>query len=484
VVVGNPPYGDYFTGTEKNFLLLHYSKSFSGTFDMYILFFEKALDILKSNGMLSFITPNTFIDYSQFSKLRELLIHGNNVQQVIELTKVFEDAIVDTAIIQLRKDSLQAPFFKGKIFKEKITDIQITDIAILDAGNLEVSGFTIKNTQGFDVRKFTQKFSHKLSDVLKITQGITTGGNECFIGKKQYFLENNIPESVFHKVLKGKTINRYQINFDDDYIIYSVKGVDKNDQIKIEKLLNPFKDKLSRKRETQQGKLPWYCLHWSRNEKDFNVPKILIRQTANRILGVMDEDNYYPIDSIHTLNLINTSIDCERELKYLLGIINSNLFLYLYRWKMDEDGTVYPQVKKVNIEWMPIVLFSTSEKLSFAVDQKNSYLFKKSEARLKFFKYLKSKSQDITEKHKLLNWQELEFGDFIKEFSRSIVKTCSKNISKSEEMEWMEIFEEKKSEIESFQSEINRIDAEIDRLVYELYELTEEEIKIVEGGDE
>ncbi|MBL7138653.1 MAG: hypothetical protein ISS17_07765 [Bacteroidales bacterium] len=49
-------------------------------------------------------------------------------------------------------------------------------------------------------------------------------------------------------------------------------------------------------------------------------------------------------------------------------------------------------------------------------------------------------------------------------------------------MEWMEVFETKRAEIQSLQSQIDKTDREIDRIIYELYGLTEEEIKIVERG--
>ena len=47
-------------------------------------------------------------------------------------------------------------------------------------------------------------------------------------------------------------------------------------------------------------------------------------------------------------------------------------------------------------------------------------------------------------------------------------------------MDWMEVFETKKSEAQALKSEIDKTDAEIDAMVYELYGLTEDEIKIVE----
>ena len=483
VVIGNPPYGDYFNDNEKSFLLKKFPSSFSGTYDMYIIFFEKTLQIIKPKGFLCFITPNTFIDYSQFTGLRRVLKTNNNIEQVIGLTKVFDDAIVDTAIILISKDKPQSDFFRGKIFKNKLTDIILNDIPKLESKNLSDSGFTLNDSKGFDVNHLIQKYPQKLSDLIKITQGITTGGNECFINSKEHFLNNNISEDSYHKVLKGKTINRYRILFDDDYILYSTKNTSENSQNKIEKLLAPHKEKLSKKRETKQGKLPWYCLHWSRKEKDYNEPKILIRQTATHLLGVLDNKNYYPIDSIHTLNLKEDRNDKEQLLKFLLGIINSNLFKFLYNWKLDESGKIYPQVKKVNIEWLPIANFDTSENISILVESLSSILEEQCKIRVKFLKYLDSQIQGVYKYSGLQNWQELTFGDFIKELNKAIKKAGGEKLTKTDEMDWMDIFESKKAEAQSLKTEIDKTDKEIDQMVYKLYKLTEEEIAIVENAN-
>jgi hypothetical protein len=52
-----------------------------------------------------------------------------------------------------------------------------------------------------------------------------------------------------------------------------------------------------------------------------------------------------------------------------------------------------------------------------------------------------------------------------------------------DEMEWMEVFETKKTEVQLLNSEIDKTDKEINQMVYKLYDLTEEEIKIVEEAD-
>ncbi|MUU77503.1 Eco57I restriction-modification methylase domain-containing protein [Winogradskyella endarachnes] len=484
VIIGNPPYGDYFTPTEKDYLLKKYQKSFSGTFDMYIFFFEVALNILNEEGRLCYITPNTFVDYSQFSGLRSLLKENNNIEQVITLSKVFEDAIVDTTIISLVKNIKQSNTFLGEIFKMKLKSLDDTILSEIDSENLLNEGFIIKSSKGFDVFSLIHKCPFKLSDLVKITQGVTTGGNKAFINRKSYFVDNDIPEKYVKKVLKGKTINRYRVLFDDEYILYSTKTTNPEVQNKISELLEPFEEKLSTKRETKKGTLPWYCLHWAREEEDFNEPKILIRQTASEIVGVLDEENYYPIDTIHTLNLKVNIKDKKTHLSFILGLINSNLFKFLYNWKLDEGGKVYPQVKKVNIEWFPVVDLESTiiDDISIIVLKIQDLYKTQNEIRDKLVRYLCSKFNLDKVSQSLFNWHELDFADFIKELNKAIKKAGGTPLTKKDEFEWLELFEDNKKKAQELQTQITQTEKTIDTMVYDLYGLTQEERDIIENS--
>jgi tRNA1(Val) A37 N6-methylase TrmN6 len=478
VVIGNPPYGDYFNQKEKKYLLKRYAKSFSGTFDIYVLFYEIALEVIKPIGRLGYITPNTFIDYSQFKKLR-ILLKENNIEQVIKLINVFEDAIVDTTIIVLKKEHSQNNFFNGISFKKKVENLDFSDIPSIASNNLTDDVFLLNNSNKFDLNEFLSRFNQNLGGSLKITQGITTGGNDAFINKKEFFLKKNIDKVLLKRVLKGKTINRYSINYDNDYILYSVKSLDEDNQNTISSLLNPYKEKLSKKRETKKGTLPWYCLHWSRDEKAFNQPKILIRQTAEHIIGVLDTENYYPIDTIHTLNLRIQSNDEILILKNLVCVLNSMLFKFLYQWKLNEEGTVYPQIKKVNIEWLPLI-------------EENKLIESKLYLSLDKIIYLNTELQKVSQKlqrtlerefeldslpKKLQDWYLLSFAEFIKELVKRKVK-----LSLSQKAEWEDYFLQEDKKAFLLKTNIDTTDKEIDAMVYELYGLNEEEIEIVENS--
>ncbi len=477
VVIGNPPYGDYFSKKEKDYILNKFKKTFSGTFDMYVFFYEIAINILNNYGVLGFITPNTFLDYSQFKGLRLFLKENNNINQILKLKNVFEDAIVDTVIIILSKDKVQNNLFKGINYKNKISNIDVINIPNIDSNNLKEDIFLLNDDSKFNLTNFLKSFKYNIKDFLKITQGITTGGNDFFINKLEFFKENKIPSELIKKVIKGKNIHRYSLNYDEDYILYSTKENTFEKSIDVENLLKPYQEILSKKRETRNGKLPWFCLHWAREEKDFNEPKILIRQTADSIIGTFDDEFYYPIDTLHTLNLkiqVNNKIIF---LKIILCLLNSKLFKFLYQWKLNEEGTVYPQIKKINIEWLPLLEADKLENCNLDV-QYNQMLSLNKELQEISDKFQRAIQREFSIENlskKLVNWYELSFAEFLKELAKAKL-----NLTLSQKAEWEDYFLQEQKKALECQSRVNTTDKEIDQMVYELYGLTEEEIEIVE----
>lgn len=82
---------------------------------------------------------------------------------------------------------------------------------------------------------------------------------------------------------------------------------------------------------------------------------------------------------------------------------------------------------------------------------------------------------------KLQKFEELEFDDFIKEYTKSKkIKFADKLEERNFKNDWKTIFENDKKEVLKIQNQINQTDKEIDQMVYKLYDLTQDEIKIVE----
>lgn len=162
--------------------------------------------------------------------------------------------------------------------------------------------------------------------------------------------------------------------------------------------------------------------------------------------------------------------------------MNSKLFKYLYRWKLDEDGKVYPQVKKVNIEWLPIPEIKNIQTISdYVVDIQDKNSEKEREAS-SFVKYIERTCGLQKVPSSILNWHENDFSDFIKSLNKEIKQSNGNKLSKADEIEWMEIFDKKRQEISKMNEEISLIDRKIDDAVYFLYGLNSKQVEVVESG--
>ena len=90
--------------------------------------------------------------------------------------------------------------------------------------------------------------------------------------------------------------------------------------------------------------------HRKRNDKYFLNPKIVIRQIGSSPITTYDGEQYYTLNTIY--NLIGS--DDRYSLKYILGIINSKLGKWFWIKNNSDFKTLFPKIKKSEIEAIPI----------------------------------------------------------------------------------------------------------------------------------
>jgi len=130
--------------------------------------------------------------------------------------------------------------------------------------------------------------SYRIADITEeVANGIQPSADKVF--RISYVLAdtNQFEKEILKKVLVGGDFDRYKLVDPKNYVIYTTKDVDIDHYPKIKAYLEQFRMELSKKRETQKGTLPWWCLHWPRYKKLFEEPKVIIRQTADRIIAIV-----------------------------------------------------------------------------------------------------------------------------------------------------------------------------------------------------
>lgn len=443
IVVGNPPYGVNFDDKTKKYLL-EFDKLVPD-YEIYIYFISLYRKILKNNGYLSYIFPNTFLSTLFGKKYRENLFNTITVKEIIDLSNdnTFVDASVRTIIFSFKNilensdikflKTRDKTFYSFKDYLKNEVMENIENIASLFFQNKKEKEIIskIKNNQ-------------KLADFFEVSQGLIP--YDKYRGHDEYTIKNRIwhsnvkKDETYKKELKGEDVKQYLLNWNNElWISYG------------EWLAAP------------------------RERKFFVNKRILIREiTKDKLFACYTEEEFYNTPSL--INVINEKDILE--LKYILTIINSKLLgWYHNKTSPKANKGLFPKILVNDVRNLPLVNISSEKQQPFIekADKMLSLNRELQDLSQKFQRMVLRKFDLEKLSTKLQEWYLLDFSDFIKELKRLKVK-----LSLSQESEWEEYFLEEKSKAIAVDSEIKNTDKEIDSMVYKLYDLTDEEIKIIE----
>ncbi|WP_326384772.1 Eco57I restriction-modification methylase domain-containing protein [Flavobacterium sp. SUN052] len=437
VVIGNPPYVSVkmLKNIDKEFFINNYETS-KGQFDLYTLFYEKGFNILKENGILSFITSNTFLSNKDFFEFRKFILLKSNVVEILNLGEtVFIDANIDVAILSYRKNDNEQEILicknRGEFDKKTF--------GYINQQNFISDNFEMKINIPQGELKLIKKINSKkelLSEILELPRGIEFGSNS-----EKIFNETIINSE---KILFGKNIDRYIIDFDNKYCVF-------------ENNISVFK-----------------------NHYIYANEKILIQRIRNlslkrRIIAVIDNEKHLCTNTLRIGYLKSK----KYSLKYILSILNSNVINFLFL-KQFLNKDIYA----FQLQQIPVPKISISVQQPFIEKADLMLTLNKSlqEVSLKFGKYFSGQFKIEKLSSKLEKWYTLSFEEFIKEINKAIKLQKGTALTKKDEFDWIDLFEENKAKANKLQNEIAATDKTIDAMVYELYGLSEEEIKIVENS--
>ncbi len=476
VVVGNPPYvrQELMKGI-SDFLEINY-KSYSGKADLYVYFFEQAINVLSQKGRLIFITSGKYFEANYGKPLLNFLTTSCSLVAAIDFgdLSVFEDISAYPMITQFKKEISN----ENSIRYTKIDNLNFSDLSQkideIDSVIIYQNDF-IKNDF-----KFINKKQSTLLEKINLNSvsmekmfglplvGIKTGFNDGYLTESSG--GDNVKDYVF-----GKDIKRYATVSAESRVVFPYKFEEKYELIDLKEAsilseLKKHKSKLESRAIIKEGLVSktkvWYEY-----------------QQINRTLNFEHEIIVYPNVSLgpnFTLSK-NAVIDMTAFIinsndRYLLAILNSKLTDYLMNQFAISRRGGYLEYKVQYIEKIPIKEISKKAKQPFITLAEKMLELNKStsEQSQKFIELLKG-NFIFEPTHKLKKWYVLEFVDVLHELEKGGAKIPAKK-----QGEWLELFKTEKEKIKHTQGEIEKTDKEIDQLVYQLYGLTEEEIAIVE----
>lgn len=430
VVIGNPPYVQI--NEFNDYFYKQYTTASCG--DLYSLFYQKSFDLLNNHGLLGFITPSSFMTNIGFVSLREELLKYKIISLVDLGANVFSTASVDTAIVIVQNEHVIKNIIKVGSQLDSLRDFEQEVFKELSNKIFNI----YLNAKGLELCNNLEKKCLKFNEYLLFARGVEFGFKSDKVVSEKID-KNYVP------LLCGGNIGKQKIFFENKYIRFDT------DNAKIYKTKNIYENE-----------------------------KILIKRIGNSIIGSYDYRGYYNVCDVY--NLQSKSND-NYKLKSISSILNSKLINFYYDTKFKSVKKLFPKIPLQNLKLLPIPKYVNEIDnrlylLSNEVLEKNVLFIKQKK---QFLKYLQSDLNNVDLPSKLKNWDEIEFKDFIRQLNLAIKKSERPKLTKKEEIEWMEVYEAKKIEIQSLKAEIDKTDKEIDAMVYELYGLTDEEIAIIEN---
>jgi len=399
-VIGNPPYvftrDVEFGTTVKRYYKNHYlnkldksSKSRenqTGKINLYGLFILRGIELLNKNGLMGYIIPNTVLRATIYEGVRKFLLDNTSIENIVDLKAgVFEKVTASTILL-----------FLG--LNNKKDDILVIDNPVgakeISATSTKVTKTLFENNPSYSFNIFVEnkenilfgkmkKKSVSLSNEVDIYNGIAT-----YAGK-QGISETKI-NNTYKKLLSGKDIKRYFHKWQGDYVEYV-----------------PAK------------------LQRARDEKIFLADEKLIMQRIGGILITSyDNEQFYTFNSVN--NLLS-KVNSNYSLKFILALLNSNLFRFYYVKNFTNNSSLTVNISKTFLDKLPVV------KIDFS---NNSELSKYNET----------------------------------------IKHVDQLLQLNKELQTATV----PNQIEQIKSRIGYCEDKINEIVYELYGLTEEEIKVIE----
>ncbi len=375
VVIGNPPYGVKFSNEDKEFYRQTYSDIHVRTPESFVYFVHRFTKISNNSASCCLIIPSSFLNQVEFEKTRKILLEKYSLFVILNLgDEVFEDVATPTCIIG---------FDKVKTDTETLyADLAGVERNLLskemDSVDFSIPSKTLMENQSFSLLHKPHKTlldkcyfgMPTLKDVAEeVATGISSGLDKAYVFLPDEIKNKKLESQLLKKLVIGGEIHRYFINpLSQKKIIYINDEVEVESYPHINNELLKYKGELIKRREAANGKMKWYSLNWPRRKKLFEEPKILIRQTANRIMAAYDDDKWYCLKSGIIIQLPKES---KYSYSFLVGLLNSEMLNFLYHDLVNEDNRIFPEVKPVQLFKLPIKLAETKmqKEISVYVDK-------------------------------------------------------------------------------------------------------------------
>lgn len=326
VVIGNPPYLGGREWKEENGNVYDYFinryKVAEYQFDMYALFWEVGIKILKRGGLMGFITPNTWLNNQSNKKLRTFILENTRISRIVDYSKikVFDQATV-LPIVTILEKSVQKSI--TEIYEVKGSELTLKNVVkqeIWKDGELNIINIDL-NEKEIVLREKIEKDTIPLERLALVKFGIkiyeTGKGNpsqKASFAKDRVFESDYQKDSSYHPYLEGKDVFPYRIDYKNRWLKYGAN------------------------------------LAAARDPQLFEGQRILVRRiVGNTLISTFTDKDFVTSQLLQIVKPHQEYIS-----KSLLGILNSKLIAFYFRKKYNRQDKTFPEIRIYELASLPI----------------------------------------------------------------------------------------------------------------------------------
>ncbi|OYW51150.1 MAG: hypothetical protein B7Y36_06570 [Novosphingobium sp. 28-62-57] len=502
VVLGNPPYvrqellRDLKPYLENRFEVYH------GVADLYAYFFERGIKLLKPGGRLGYISSATFFKIASGAPLRDFLRQQATIEAVIDFGdhQIFEGVTTYPAILTMQASAPpkghELKFWKiSEMPADSFADAFAVAASLYPQDALSLTSWHLEPVELQTLRAKLFSGKPRLGRYFgNATRGVTTGRNEAFVVDR--VTRDNIihsdPKSaeILKPWIEGKDIKRWRAESRDLYLILFERGWTNatfgsgDEAAQWERLqakypticawLSP-QEELCKKR-LDKGDYWWElraCTYYDR----FDKPKILSTKISIGPTFTVDRTGAF---------LGNTSyfMNADKDIDFFAALLNSSVAAMLLPslFVVKEGG--FFEIQPEGLAQMPIPVTSDDQRANLGLLADHAQTA--AEKRYALQQSITRRIPDLAANPsaaklttKLKEWWNLP--DFAA-FQKEVEKALKARIPLQERNEWENWISTTRAQIHALTAEIARAEAEINARVYALFNLTPEEIALLEAN--
>lgn len=491
-VVGNPPFVRRETlAPIKPYLSAAYTEVYHGEADLYVYFYQQGVRLLRQGGRLGFITSNKWFRAGYGTPLRGYLAKHVQLERIVDFgdAPIFADATAYLAIVLAQRSlpptghTFPALAWAGNAAELALFSKQLEQGSTAIAQHrLQPDGWQLTSSASLNLLDKLRAAGTPLGEYVqgRFYYGIKTGLNAAFVvdqaTRDALIAAHPSSAELLKPFLRGRDVKRWAVHDPKLWLIFTRRGVDITRYPAIHDHLKQFKDRLMPGVEggRKPGSYQWYEIqdniaYW----QEFEQPKIVYPDIAKSSAFAYDEKGYY---LANTLYLLPTSQ------QWLLGILNSTIILWLYTQVSTQIRGGFVRFIAQYVSQIPIPDAPAAEREAIG-----SLAMQLSEqARMRYSLHQQTRHRIRSDlgggagplTQKLTQWWELDFAAF----RREVDKAFKHDIPLAERDEWETWLAKQCRQHAAYTAEIVRLERELNARVYALFDLSPDEIALIEAS--